>query len=218
MGLLIFDFQTVGGWKFWSLICRCWSRAEADNSSSWFPNPWPWPPHSGWPARTIPHPGSASGTTQAQEAWHRHKLKRHIRHLRQDVHAFVESLQSFTSSYLLAPAPAHVTSLLNQTRFLFLFVLSKAIVLDSDNFQELVQQFNTIRSMRKTIMNDQHSGNWPETVGGCIWGTTKKNYCFFLNMLHQNSAIPAIRPAELMTIQGSGCRNSTHERWGPRNP
>ena len=44
-------------------------------------------------------PGSASGT-QAQESWHRWKLKAHIKHLRQDVPTFVASLQSFTSSRL----------------------------------------------------------------------------------------------------------------------
>lgn len=44
-------------------------------------------------------PGSASGS-QAQESWHRHKLKKYITELRQNVPAFVSSLESFTRSRL----------------------------------------------------------------------------------------------------------------------
>ena len=143
MDLVIFDFQTVGGWKFWSLICRCWSRAEADNSSSWFPNPWPWwPPHSGWPDRTPPAPrvrlrhAGAGGVASAQiEEAHTAPASRCPRICR------IVAVLHIESPAGSCPGPCHY-SLLNQTRLLFLFVLSKAIVLDSDNFQELVQSMN----------------------------------------------------------------------------
>ena len=44
-------------------------------------------------------PGSASGT-QAQETWHRHKLKKYISNMRQSVPAFVSSLELFSKSRL----------------------------------------------------------------------------------------------------------------------
>ena len=44
-------------------------------------------------------PGSASGT-QAQESWHRHRLKKRIGNLRQDVPSFVASLRQFCTSRL----------------------------------------------------------------------------------------------------------------------
>ena len=44
-------------------------------------------------------PGSASGT-QAQEAWHRHKLKKRLQHLHQPLDALFSSLQTFTQSRL----------------------------------------------------------------------------------------------------------------------
>ena len=51
-----------------------------------------------WAGLQRLQPGSASGT-QAQESWHRHKLKKYLG-LKQGVKAFVENLQAFTMSRL----------------------------------------------------------------------------------------------------------------------
>ena len=50
-----------------------------------------------WAGLPRLQPGSASGS-QAQESWHRHKLKKHISAMHQHLPAFFASLSSFTQS------------------------------------------------------------------------------------------------------------------------
>ena len=50
-----------------------------------------------WAGVQRAQPGSASGS-QAQESWHRHKLKAHVHTLRQEMHMAVRSLSEFSMS------------------------------------------------------------------------------------------------------------------------
>ena len=68
-------------------------------------------------------------------------------------------------------------------------------------------------------MNDQHSGNWPETVGGVyMGGPQKNNYCFFLehaapkfrNTSHQTcwtDGPSRVQGAEILPMKGGGSEN-----------